>query len=366
MVVAEPQSAPMRVLVACSGLGHVFRGFETASAEVAEALRGHVDVTVARGGGAWRDEHGVRLPCVQRFGPIAGKLLKLQGPSAYLVEQRSFAPWAYLIARLGHYDIVHLHDPGLLNAFWHARRVAGGRFAIVFTNGGPLGPEHLGRPDLVQSVTPVDARALEQAGFADTRVAMVPHGIWPSAPPPRAFADGPPTKLLGVGVVNDSHKGFRTAIRAAALLAGAELRLLGQRDGETRDIEALGRQLLGPRFSIDTVPRDRVAAEITAADIFVLPTHYEGFCIAVLEAMDAGIPCVVSDIPVFRWLVGDAGVLVPPDAPEQWAAALRGLTPARRGELSERGRRRAADFHWPRLVGDYLGMYRKVLGWDRR
>jgi 1,2-diacylglycerol 3-alpha-glucosyltransferase len=362
MVVAETRAAPLRVLVACSGLGHVFRGFETASAELGEALRGHVHVTVVRGGGAWRDEMGVRLPCVHRFGPIAGKLLKLSGPSAYLVEQRSFAPWAYLVARLGRYDVVHLHDPGLLNAFWHARRVAGGRFAIVFTNGGPIGPEHLHRPDLVQSVTPVDARVLEQAGFAAARVSMVPHGIWPSAPAARVFADGPPTKLLGVGVVNDSHKGFRTAIHAAALLAGAELRLLGQRDGETPGIEALGRAQLGSRFSIDTVPRDRISAEIAAADAFVLPTHLEGFCIAVLEAMDAGIPCVVSDIPVFRWLVGDAGVLVPPDQPEEWAAALRALSPARRRELSERGRRRAADFHWPRIVGDYIAMYRKVLG----
>ena len=103
-----------------------------------------------------------------------------------------------------------------------------------------------------------------------------------------------------------------------------------------------------------------------ARDAFVLPTHQEGFCIVVLEAMDAGIPCVVSDIPVFRWLLGDAGVLVPPDQPEQWAAALRALSPARRRELSERGRRRAADFHWPRVVGDYLAVYPKVLGQESR
>src|SRR4051794_1320785 len=113
------QGAPagrLRVLVACSGLGHVMRGFETASVDMAEVLSDAADVTIARGGGPWWGEGGVRLPCLQRFGRTAGDLLHIKGEAAYVWEQRSFAPSAYAMARLGRFDIVHLHDPALANA----------------------------------------------------------------------------------------------------------------------------------------------------------------------------------------------------------------------------------------------------------
>jgi glycosyltransferase involved in cell wall biosynthesis len=349
-----------RVLIACSGVGHVFRGFEAASEELAGVLRHSANVMLARGGGPWLGRRGLRLPCVQRFGASA-RCVGLSGPSGYLLEQRSFAPSVYALARLGRFDVVHLHDPGLMNAVWHARRCLGGRFAIAFTNGGPIGPEHLGRPDLIQSVTPVDGTRLREAGFPDWRVAVVPHGIRHTVSINRTFVDGPPKALIGVGTLNDSHKGFATAIRAAAEIPQVTLRLLGQRDGETPDIEKLGHQLLGSRFSTGTVPQDQVPIALTSAEAFVLPTHHEGFCIAILEAMSAGLPCLVSDIPVLRWLVQDAAVLLPPDRPERWAAALRDLTAQRRRDLSERGRRRAADFHWDRLLGDYVSMYEKAL-----
>ncbi|MEO5769879.1 MAG: glycosyltransferase family 4 protein [Polyangia bacterium] len=351
----------IRVLVACSGVGHVSRGFETASEELEQALRGSVDVTLARGGGVWRGGPGRRLFCLQRFGTVS-QVLRWSGPRAYLLEQRSFAPSVYAMARLGGYPIVHLHDPGLMNALWHLRNRLGGNFAIVFTNGGPMTPEHLLRPDVIQSVTPIDADRLSGAGFPGWRVAMVPHGTRrPSASGSHTITPGPPRSLIGVGTLNDSHKGFHTAVRAVAQLPDVRLRLLGQPDHETPELQDLGRRLLGARFSTGTVPMTEIPAELAAADAFVLPTHIEGFCIAVLEAMNAGLPCLVSDIPVLRWLVGDAGVLLPPDQPQAWAAALRDLGTERRRELSERARLRAAQFHWERLVPLYLSMYQQAL-----
>lgn len=327
---------------------------------MAESLPGVVSVTLVRGGGSWWGAPGVRLPCIQRFGRMA-ELLRLRGEVAYVTEQRSFAPMVYAAARLGHFNVIHLHDPALMNALWHARRALGGRFALVFTNSGPLTPDHLTRPDLVQSVTPMDAQILYESGFSPDRVAMVPYGTTARIPGARAFASDRALKLIGVGALNDSHKGFGTAIRASAMIPGAALRLLGQRDEQTPSLAAMGRDLLGSMFSMDTVPRDEITSALSAADVFVLPTHHEGFCIAVLEAMEAGIPCVVSDIPVLRWLVADGAILLPPDQPARWAAELIGLTPERRRDLSERGRRRAASFHWDRLATSYRSMYEKAI-----
>jgi 1,2-diacylglycerol 3-alpha-glucosyltransferase len=353
-------SGRLRVLIACSGVGHVVRGYETASEELVRVLPRSVDVTLVRGGGEWLGGNGVRLPCLRRFGWLA-RHLGLSGERGYIVEQRSFAPSVYALARFGRFDVVHLHDPGLMNALWHARKVLGGSFATVFTNSGPIGPEHLTRPDLIQSVTPVDAHRLQQGGFPDWRIAQVPYGIRTTPLPMREFAEGSPLSLIGVGTLNESQKGFTTAIRAVAEIPNVTLSLLGQRDEETPAIEALGRELLGSRFSTDTLPQRQVPGSLASADVFILPTHNEGFCIAVLEAMAAGIPCVVSDIPVLRWLVGNAAVLVQPDRPDQWATAIRGLTSHRRKELSERGIRRAAEFHWENLLQNYVAMYEKAL-----
>jgi glycosyltransferase involved in cell wall biosynthesis len=349
-----------RVLIACSGLGHVARGFETATAELAACVADKVDLLLVRGGGRWWGEPGIRLPCIQRFGRAAA-LGGLDGPRGYLIEQRSFAPWLYALIRLGRFNVVHLHDPALMNLMWHARRRLGGRFSIVFTNSGPLEPEHLSRPDLVQCVTPVDEKILRDHGFGDDRVAMIPYGIPQAEPPPRTFQETGALELVGVGALNESQKGFTTAIRAAAALRGARLRLFGQRDGETPALEALGGELLGSRFEARTVPHDQIPAALAGGDVFVLPTHREGFCIAVLEAMSAGLPCLVSDIPVLRWLVGDAAILLPDGQPERWAAELAGLTAARRRDLSERARQRAASFRWDRLSSSYSEMYERAL-----
>jgi glycosyltransferase involved in cell wall biosynthesis len=352
----------LKVLLACSGLGHVRRGFEAASTEIAAALSDRVSMTLARGGGAWFGERGSRrLPCLQRQGSLA-TTLGLDPATAYAWEQRSFAPSLYALARLGRYDIVHLHDPALLNALWHARRRLGGRFVILFTNSGPIGPEHLVRPDFVHSVTPIDATALDAAAFSPQRYSMVPYGIHPSEPAARVFADGAPRRLIGVGALNDSQKGFATAIRAVADLPGAQLRLLGQAGSETPGLAELARDLLADRAVLESVPRDRIAIELAAADTFVLPSRNEGFCMAVLEALESGTPCVVSDIPVLKWLTGDAAVQVPPDRPDLWTAALAGLNAERRRELSLRGRARASAFHWPNLVDSYLAMYEKAMG----
>ena len=349
-----------RILFACSGLGHVARGFENAASELAEALAGRAQITLARGGGSWVRGGGLRLPCIQRFGPLARRL-RLSGGRAYLIEQRSFAPTLYALARLGRFDVVHLYDPALMNTMWHARKTLGGRFSIVFTNGGPLSPDHLHRPDLIQSVTPVDAARLLDAGFSPWRVDMVPHGIRAPSPSERIFGEGPLKSLIGGGTLNDSHKGFATAIRAAAELPGCTLRLLGQRDEETPQIEALGAALLTSRFSAATVAPGDVATALASAEAFVLPTHNEGFCIALLEAMGAGLPCVVSDIPVLRWLVGNAAILVPPDRPDLWAGAIATLTASRRRELSRAARERAAEFSLDRLADRYVDMYDKAV-----
>lgn len=85
--------------------------------------------------------------------------------------------------------------------------------------------------------------------------------------------------------------------------------------------------------------RDDVPDLMTAADILVFPSLFEGLGGAVLEAMALELPVVASDIPVLREVLGEGAVFVPPASPERLAAALRNLirAPEERARLAALG-----------------------------
>jgi glycosyltransferase involved in cell wall biosynthesis len=98
----------------------------------------------------------------------------------------------------------------------------------------------------------------------------------------------------------------------APLLAEVEQRIGA--DGRLRErVHLLGR-----------VAHERIESFMRAADFFVLGSHREGSGYSVIEALACGLPPVVSDIPSFRSLTGNAsvGALWPCDEPGRLAAAL--------------------------------------------
>jgi glycosyltransferase involved in cell wall biosynthesis len=79
-------------------------------------------------------------------------------------------------------------------------------------------------------------------------------------------------------------------------------------------------------------------AAYQGADIFCLPSRYEGYGMVAAEAMAHGLPVVVSAAGALPEAVGDAGLLVPPDDAPALAASLTRLLDDR----AEADRRAAA------------------------
>lgn len=104
---------------------------------------------------------------------------------------------------------------------------------------------------------------------------------------------------------------------------------------------------------LGAIPAAGVQAELRAADLFLFPTRYESFGIALLEAQAVGVPVVCSDLPITREVSGGAAHLLPPGDVERWIEGVRVVLDEeqRRAQLSKDGRKNAARFTWRRAAG---------------
>jgi glycosyltransferase involved in cell wall biosynthesis len=132
-------------------------------------------------------------------------------------------------------------------------------------------------------------------------------------------------------------------------LVRSECRRLGISDS----VELLGR-------------RDDVPVLLTAADVLMLPSRYEGLANVVLEAQAARTPAVVTDVEGTRELVesGRTGVVVPPARPDLFADAIVSLLrdPDRRHSIADAARERVGEsYTMDRMVSTNCALYDRLL-----
>ncbi|WP_337996671.1 glycosyltransferase [Oleispirillum naphthae] len=108
--------------------------------------------------------------------------------------------------------------------------------------------------------------------------------------------------------------------------------------------------------------RDDIPDILAAMDLFVMPSHEEGFSNALLEAMASGLPIVATDVGGNREALanGDFGLLVPPHAPPALREAICRLLNDE--ELSGRFGGMAKDhvhrnFSVAKMIDDFLALY---------
>ncbi len=143
------------------------------------------------------------------------------------------------------------------------------------------------------------------------------------------------------------HKGYPELLAAMRDVPGAELWVVGERlsTDHGADLEPLfGASGLGPRLRRLGYRTD-IADVLAAADIFTLPSHFEGLPMSVIEAMLTGLPVVATAIrgPREQVVDGETGLLVPPASVAPLAAALGRLVAdaALRASMGAAGRARA-------------------------
>ncbi len=168
-------------------------------------------------------------------------------------------------------------------------------------------------------------------------------------PAPFAHCKGDPPCLLTLASLTP-RKGHDVLIDALATLTDLpwQARFVGSRDLDPAWSQGLQEQV--NRLALETRIAmvgavDDAAAEFQNADLFVLPSRFEGYGMVFAEALAAGLPIVAARAGAVPDVVPEsAGVLVPPDDAAALAAALRTLLTrqAQRQALQD-GARQAAD-----------------------
>jgi glycosyltransferase involved in cell wall biosynthesis len=168
------------------------------------------------------------------------------------------------------------------------------------------------------------------------------------------------------------QKDYATLVRALARVArvrpDVRLVVVGDIDRDhhalvVRDIERLGLT----RHVVFTGFRDDVPRLISAMDVCVLSTHFEGLPLVLLEAMAQGRPVVATAVAGIPELIrhGDTGLLHDPGDDKQLASRLLDVLtdPALAARLGQSGHRFVTtSFTTARFASGIAGVYRRALG----
>lgn len=109
--------------------------------------------------------------------------------------------------------------------------------------------------------------------------------------------------------------------------------------------------------------REQVYKMMSEIDIYVMPSRWEGFCVAALEAMALGTPCVLSDIPVFREVYDDAALYHSIDDPQSVAEQLFYLIehPSKYAVYKDRGQELSDSYTLEKTVLEYTDLYKSII-----
>jgi glycosyltransferase involved in cell wall biosynthesis len=121
---------------------------------------------------------------------------------------------------------------------------------------------------------------------------------------------------------------------------------------EAADLRGSGRAVF-PGYVTD----EALVTLLHHATAFAYPSVYEGFGLPPLEAMAAGAPAIVADIPVMREVTGDAALRVATLDTEAWVRALERVSSDERlrADLRVRGAKRATSFTWEAAANAVAG-----------
>jgi glycosyltransferase involved in cell wall biosynthesis len=203
-------------------------------------------------------------------------------------------------------------------------------------------------------------------GFPNDRIDLVPLAGTATAPSNRgshAAAAGP--LVLATGN-RRPHKNWEGLVRALALVDPAIRPRLVVTGSHGADPLAPVVAELGLEKWVDLkswISASEMAELYEEATVLAMPSFCDGFSLPALEAMMAGIPVMMSDIPVYREVGGDAVLYFDPTRLESIAEAIMTVVtdPDLLKTLVDRGHVQAKKFSWEQTAAGTVASFRAAL-----
>jgi glycosyltransferase involved in cell wall biosynthesis len=218
----------------------------------------------------------------------------------------------------------------------------------------------LARPDAVVTVSETTRDLLAQHRLTKKPVIVVRNAADFPALPQSAPAASPRSRSLVYMGSFMPYKNVETLVKAMPLLPEYQLHLLsGVREADKSRLSALA-----PAAQLvfhNGVSDEEYVELVRDATALVTASFEEGFGIPLVEAMSQGTPVVVSDIPVFREIGGEAGLYFAASDPAALAAKVRELEDA--GDFAERSRlsiEQATLFSWESSARKLWGLLNEL------
>jgi len=277
-------------------------------------------------------------------------------------------------------DLVHLHSSfsGLLRLFI-ARLPDSIRPAVVYCPHGwsfniatnrprklaYVAAERMlaGKGDATIVISGFEHRSAIASGLPIANMHVVRNGIAqdPSPlPAPRMAFDPAKLNLLFIGRL-DRQKGYDILLEAMRRLSDRpiHLHMLG---ASVVDVDRAWGDDLANVTTHGWIARNQVFGFIDAADAVVVPSRWEGFGLAAIEAMRQGKPVIASAVDALPEVVGDTGFLVPSDDAAALADVLGSLDRLQLSRLGEQAHERfLANFTADRLNRELIEVYEAAL-----
>ena len=273
--------------------------------------------------------------------------------------------------------VIFYSDANLGFLLYRFRPWIGVPYRLLFSNGGPCGPDVFARTDVVHQVTPYHHEQALRAAEPPEKHIMVPYGIRTHGPPrPLAPAEQRALRerlgltvdrkvILSVGWISRRQKRMDYLVEEVARLPAPRpfLMLLGAMDEGSKEILRLATERLGEAgFAARSVPYGEVSSYYAAADVFALASLSEGFGRVYLEALGHGLPVIAHRHPVMAYVLGDQGVLADLSVDGVLARHLQELLarPVDGRDMHRRWDSVRRRFGWDALATDYRRMFERA------